>query len=275
MNGLIALDIDGTLTGDLKPPPQPVIDYLHRLEEEGWAIAFITGRTFHFGFDALRGFNFPFTYAFQNGAVIMQMPEQRVIRKKYLTKPLLESLPDNKLIVYGGYEHQDKCFYVEQNFDPELLDYFSRRTKVFHETWIPISSFEDLELSSFPVIKYFGDEISAQIIADALVRDQQMDATIIRDPFDHSMFLLQATAAGINKGHTLEELREHLGITGVTIAAGDDLNDASMFDTADICIAMANAPESMKIKADVVAPLASQMGIIQGLRTAIQLAGEL
>jgi hydroxymethylpyrimidine pyrophosphatase-like HAD family hydrolase len=56
------------------------------------------------------------------------------------------------------------------------------------------------------------------------------------------------------------------------IAAGDDNNDVSMFLAADICIAMASAPEHLRNAADIIAPKASEMGIIQGLQQAINIS---
>ncbi len=64
MKGLIALDIDGTLTDNLKPTPAEVAAYLRFLSAEGWEMAFITGRTFHWGYTALKQLNFPYHFAF-------------------------------------------------------------------------------------------------------------------------------------------------------------------------------------------------------------------
>jgi hydroxymethylpyrimidine pyrophosphatase-like HAD family hydrolase len=49
------------------------------------------------------------------------------------------------------------------------------------------------------------------------------------------------------------------------ITAGDDENDMSLFQVADIKIAMSHAPERLKEKADLIAPPTQDCGIIHAL----------
>lgn len=279
MNGIIFLDIDGTITVDLKPTPQPVIQYLHELVDQGWTLVFITGRTFHMGFEALRAFNFPYYYAFQNGAAILHMPEKRLIQKKYLPRDLLPKLEAicegvrGDCIIYSGYESQDRCYYIPKHFDESLLTHLLQRSDVFKEEWQPIDSFASIPLSAFPVIKYFGDEASAITVCDRIKEQFGLDTSVIRDPYDPNFFLMQATASGINKGQALREIKQLTGIKGPSIAVGDDRNDYPMFEAADICVAMEDAPEILKQKAHIIAPEASKMGVITGLQLAIESIG--
>ena len=60
---------------------------------------------------------------------------------------------------------------------------------------------------------------------------------------------------------------------GKVIAAGDDYNDEPMLEAADIKVVMATAPADLLSKADIIAPAASEDGIICGLEAAIAHAG--
>ena len=279
MKGMIALDIDGTITSDLQPTPQPVVDYLHALVNEGWTLVFITGRTFHMGYEALKPFTFPYYYAFQNGAAILQMPERNLISRNYLSKELLGELDTlNKglhggFIIYSGYECNDRCLYVEKAFEKDFLNHLLKRSLVFKEEWVAAASFKDIQIEAFPVIKYFGDEESAKLAAKRIEDHFGLETSVIRDPFDPRYSLMQATAAGINKGQALQEIQRLAGVKGKTIAAGDDRNDWTMFDAADICVAMEDAPDVLKQSAHILAPPANQMGIIDGLKLAIKSIG--
>lgn len=279
MNGMIFLDIDGTITVDLKPTPQPVVDYLHELVEQGWTLVFITGRTFHMGYEALSSFNFPYYYAFQNGAAILHMPERDPVQKKYLPGELLsqlEGICDNvpgDLIIYSGYESQDRCYFIQDRFEEKLLKHLIKRSGVFKEEWSSLESFHTVPLTSFPVLKYFGDENSAKIVCERIKERFNLDASVIRDPYNPNFFLMQATSQGINKGQALKEINRLVGNKGPTIAVGDDRNDLPMFEAADISVAMEDAPEILKHHAHIIAPSANKMGIITGLKLAIESIG--
>jgi hydroxymethylpyrimidine pyrophosphatase-like HAD family hydrolase len=95
------------------------------------------------------------------------------------------------------------------------------------------------------------------------------NATLIRDPFRESDYLLLVTDKKASKGKALELLfKDHPKGAGL-ICAGDDENDLSMFSIADIAIAMEGAPESVKQQADLIAPPVEQMGIITALKIAV------
>lgn len=277
MKGLIALDIDGTLTHDMQPTPQEVVDYLHALVDEGWALCFITGRTFHWGYEAIKELQFPYYYAVQNGAAILHMPEKELIQKTYIDRevlPQLASLVDDLMggfVIYSGYEQNDRCFYAPDQFTDELLTYLKERCVVFREEWVPVPSLEDISLDSFPVVKYFGDEPSAHKVATRIEEKLGLEAPVIRDPFNERYALMQSTSPGINKGRAVNELMHTAEVDGPVIGAGDDNNDYQLLLAADIKVAMANAPDRLKEMADIIAPLASEKGIITGLQKAIAL----
>ena len=61
---------------------------------------------------------------------------------------------------------------------------------------------------------------------------------VIKDPFSNEFYVVQATHPDVSKGKALFDLVMRLGAQGTIIAAGDDLNDISMFEAANIRIAM-------------------------------------
>jgi hydroxymethylpyrimidine pyrophosphatase-like HAD family hydrolase len=83
---------------------------------------------------------------------------------------------------------------------------------------------------------------------------------------------LQATHAGASKGEALKRYVRFKSHRGVVIAAGDDENDKSMLEVADIKVVMGTAPQDMKEKADVIAPPASVGGLVEGLQKAIEMS---
>ena len=126
-----------------------------------------------------------------------------------------------------------------------------------------------MSFKGFPAVKFFGLIDSLKRITRRLEEELGLHVPIIRDPFGEEMYIAQATNKSGSKGGAVESLRRIFGITYPVIAAGDDNNDLSLLQAADIKIAMATAPQALKETADIIAPSAEEMGIITGLGQAI------
>lgn len=278
MNHLITLDIDGTTVETGRPIPIEVVDYLTDLVAKGWLLAFITGRSFQLAQQLLHPFKCPYFLAVQNGAILLEMPQARIINKRYLANeiiPQMEALCESEptdFVIYAGYEHQDLCYYRPHKFETGLLEYLKGRTIICNETWIPVKHFDEQIPLSFASVKCFGSEESAQVIAEKIEQQLKLHIPVIRDPFNSAYYVAQATHPTVNKGAAILDLKQYLDHKGIVIAAGDDYNDLSLFENADISIVMQTAPKEIWQYADIVAPAASENGIIEGLQRAITLS---
>lgn len=280
MKGMIALDIDGTITFDHHPLDPEVISFFNVLSKDGWIFVFITGRTFLWGHEVLRKLNFPYYVAVHNGAAIFEMPLKRLVAKKYLGVSDLgrvESIFKGRktdYIIYTETENGPRCYYRPSRMPLDLQNYLNERAKVFKEEWISLDSYEDLPIAEFPALKYFGLKQEAELMALEFER-LDMHAPSIRDPFNTDYYIIQATHSAVSKGHALRQLKSRLKVPeGKVIAAGDDNNDATMLATADIRVVMATAPEYLLKEAHVIAPPAHLKGIISGIKSAITLLKE-
>lgn len=276
-HGIICLDIDGTLTHEIHQLDPKVVDHLKRLHDDGWLFAFITGRTFAWGYRTLASLPFPYYLAVMNGAIIVELPSKKILSTNYLSQDILVAMDEicsnepTDYVIYGGMEHDDLCYYRSAHFEPDLKKYLKARSTELEETWIDVPTFEQLHIKEFPSIKCFGKWDSTSRIVEKIEHKLGLHVPLIRDPFNSEYYVAQATHPLVSKGHALSELKELLGIVGPVIAAGDDHNDRSMLRLADIKIAMANSPQELLEIADVIAPPATQQGIIKGLNEAIHL----
>ncbi|KIC76299.1 hypothetical protein DB41_GK00130 [Neochlamydia sp. TUME1] len=272
---LIALDIDGTLAVKMQNIPPTVIHYLTTLHQQGAMFVFVTGRTFEFGHQVLKELPFSYYYAAHNGAILLSMPDRRVIIKNYLDGSVLLSMEkicestSTDFVIYTGLEGNNLCYYRPSHFSPNLRYYLEKRRQSFNEEWIAVKNFKEIPFKEFPSIKCFGEEETAQYVAERMEKNLELHAPVIKDPFGEGNYVVQATHSQANKGYALRQLIDQLGYEGVVIAAGDDLNDLSMFEQAHIKVAMADAPLQLKAKADIIAPPASSLGIIKGLEEAL------
>ena len=274
--GIIALDIDGTVTVQPNPLAPCVIDALNRYVEKGWKIIFITGRSFQWGEATLRVLPFRYSLAIQNGAALVEMPEKTILKRKYLNQNILSKMDaiskqfQTGYAIYSGMENEDVCYYLPTSFPPALLSYGLRRATHLGEKWLPIETFDDLSISHFTSVKFFTNEKFPFKLSQAISEQTKLHAPLNRDPFHPDYFVIQATHPEATKGNILKDFIQINAISGPIIAAGDDYNDWSMLQEADIKIIMSTAPQDLLAIADVISPPADEYGIVQGLENAMQ-----
>ena len=277
--GWIALDIDGTITDDLYSIPEEVISYFRVLQKEGWHFIFITGRMLTLAEQALRSLDFPFLLAIQNGADILQMPDRKLLFRSYLPHavvPLLEEIysrSSEDFIIYAGYEKQDFCYYRPHRFSSLLIPQVEKIRSLSPEPWKAVHSFDFSEEETFPLIKCLGSEDSMSGVNASLKSMEGICATFIRDPLSPGFFFNLVTHEEASKGRALQRVFPLFKDKGLVIAAGDDRNDVSMLEVADIAIVMGSAPIDMHSHADILAKPASENGIIEALKKAVSHAG--
>lgn len=261
MQGLIALDIDGTITHQLHSISEEIVHYLHHLYQKGWVIFFVTGRPYQFSEKIILNFPFPFYLAVQNGAIVLEMPSKKIIGKKYISNkifPKMEKICFERrtdFVIYGGVELEDHCLYRPQNFQTPLLDYLRRRCEALGEVWEAVAAFDHLPMDSFPSLKCFGNHQEMINLSSIVEEKLHLHVPVIKDPFGKGhVYVAQATHAEVDKGKALKELKRLLAWDGIVIAAGDDANDLPMLKEADYKIVIDTASHELQKHADEVAP---------------------
>ena len=275
MKGIIALDIDGTLTTKDHEVAPEVVEYLELLQIQEWVFIFISGRPYQWAAATLRAMTFPYFFAAYNGAYIVSMPDSRVLEQHLVNRSVLEELWQiagefsTGFVVYGALEQREPIYFTASKFDEKTLAFFDRRAQVTEEEWIPVESIHEIPHDKFTSVKFFVSEERAEALAEAIEQRARLYVPIINDPVDSSYCVLQATNPSANKGDALENFSNICGWSGVRIAAGDDLNDFPMFQKAQITVAMQDSPLLLRQLATVIAPAVEDLGLISGLKAAI------
>lgn len=272
--GIIALDIDGTLTSAKQELELSVQDYINGLIEAGWCFIFMTGRTFSFAYPLLSGLRGNYYFAPQNGAALYSMPEERCLTKRYLSTSILEGVSPffqkHKIgfLIEAGREYGDVCYYKPDDFPPKELEYLAFRSRISLGKWESLQSFDSLPISEFAVMKYFAPESQADALAHML-SNMKFNVVVIRDPFRIGYYLAFVNASNASKGQVLADFIKMHPEGLPVIAAGDDYNDVEMLKNSTVKIIMQSAPAQLHQLADVLAPPAERQGIIQGLEQGI------
>ncbi len=274
---VLASDIDKTLTDERGLIPDEVINYLGELHKSGWEIVLITGRTFSYAMMSLEKADFPFYLAVQNGAEVLEMPSKRIVFQNFLPKSVAYYLDEiyrevaEDFLIYAGLEKGDFCYYRTSRFSQSFLDYLEKLKRIASADWVKVDDLADIPQASFPLIKCLGDLQGLQKIQHKLEHIQMATSSLILDSVHPSLPLLLVTHREVNKGLIFNKIKALHGWTCPVIAAGDDRNDIPLFKTADISIAMSNAPPELKALAQIITKSSFELGIIPALEQAKQL----
>ncbi len=273
MKGIIASDIDGTLTDGSHSIPEEVALYLEKLHEEGWQICLVTGRAYAFARKALGFLDFPYSLILQNGAEMLSMPKEEILFQEFLSKEHLFAIDaiSKDFLIYSGSERGDFCYYRPLEFSPFILSYLEKMKELVAEVWQEINSLDSIPQESFPLIKYIGTKENLKKVEASLEKLGYFSLSVIRDTISSDLYILLITAKMANKGTAIRSLAQRMGWKGPLIAAGDQTNDIPLLLEADYAIAMADADEALKVHADIIAPIAKDHGIIEGLEKVFNL----
>lgn len=273
MKGIFAFDIDGTLTHQGDGIDPLVVQRLKQLVDEGWKVALLTGRIYSYAKQILDHLDFPYFLAVQNGAELLLMPEKRKIRQNFLSPLVLPQidkamvgLPED-YIIYSGMDKGDFCYYRKKRFTTETLKYLQILEEICGIPWKE-SDFTFEKGRKFPLVKCFGKKSEMALLHERLLKIQNIEVSMIRDPIGDDLYLNLITHPEANKGSVIHFLREYYN-TSFVIAAGDDNNDRKMLLAADIRIVIETAPKELLEIANVIAKPAEELGIIAGIEEAI------
>lgn len=266
--GILALDIDGTITGKDHRIPSRVVDFLGEKIKEGWALVLVTGRTLTYACCAVDALPFSYTLICQNGANAFEMPSKTLCAEQYMSKETVlgvDALAPS--LVYSGYASGDFCYYRPDRFSSDdMRPYFAKLEQLSAAPWVAITSWDEVQQERFPLIKCVGTKKHLREIEKEIHHTSEVETSIIHDPIDEAYHLILITHRDAQKGKALARIIDAKRLVGPIIAAGDDENDISLLRKADVAIAMSGAPEALQA---VAAIHADEQGIIPAITEAI------
>ncbi len=274
--GLIAIDIDGTLTAVRQHVDPNVISFLKELHADRWKILFVTGRTLEWALKLLEQMPFDFFLSSFNGAYTLTYPEKEIIKKFYLPFELVFQIvqlikdEDVGVAFYPSPDHKNRSFLYRKLTSHVLERHLMDRSKALSDSWIEIENVMDLPTDRFAAMRLFCLPHTAKKLSFLIEDKTSLNAPMMKDSYNEGFSVVQITHKNASKGYALQTCQEHLGNIPKVIACGDDHNDITMLKHADIAVVMADAPPEVLVLGDIIAPSAKNIGIIQGLKQAIE-----
>jgi Cof subfamily protein (haloacid dehalogenase superfamily) len=254
---LIAIDLDGTLLDDSKKVTDFNIEVLNKLIEKGYEVVIATGRRYFSAKLFLRGINTHLVILANNGNIVRNSEDDKVIFSKFLDKKsYLDLLKEANDLGLKGIVHVD-LFNDGIDMIMELDEKYQSHKKFIFE--------EDNRYLLLP-----KHEIEKQERVLAVVYPGNADviyklSNIINEKYPNRynshvlerIYSAEAMYEAMNPlGSKWKSLLEYANISGIKkeeiICIGDDNNDLEMLLNAGLGIAMKNANDLVKKSANLV-----------------------
>jgi len=272
---LVILDLDGTILNPYKRATvtPAVHDAILAVQAAGVPLTIGTGRTLDYLRHQFPGeLHLTYPVITTQGAVIGDPQSGHVLAE--LTIPLTDARTlvrwlDGDGVMAGLYFlDQDGATHVYRNQigrtpeEEELLHHLLGHPSTYAAQFAPLLAAPD----AHPPVKAITFEDPAKSGRDLAVTLEEIFAPGLSIMRTH-IWLVEATANGVDKGSGLRRLCAMLGVDPRRVmAVGDSENDIPMLQAAGFGVAMGNATDSLKAIADWIAPTIDEDGAAVALR---------
>lgn len=263
MYKLIALDLDGTLTNSQKEIEEETKQELIKLAKKGVKIVLASGRPTAGIMKEARALEFD-----ENGGYILSFNGARVI--DYKTYDIVYEQTISAEVAHEMYKRG-------KQFGLSPLTYTKNHiiTEDIGDHWVQLESFT----TKMPIIhtQNFVEDVTFPVNKVLITGEPSYIAEILDEfkaPYGDTMsiyrsdpYFIECMASGIAKDKSLAKLCEILGIKQEeTIAFGDGYNDLSMIEWCGMGVAMSNAVDGVKERANFITKSNNENGVAYALK---------
>lgn len=266
---LICIDLDGTLLDHKRRVNPRTIEALQKVHQQGVHIVISTGRLYSDAehFSNLIGVDSPIIAS--NGGIIRGTGERNSIYKNTFDEKLINSLFD-------------------------LTIKYNQRLSVYTTDTMYIGTFKIFKIIFFERIMNKGIKSTKlrYIISQKhfhRIINKKRDQVLKCEIFDYNLellektrealkgiegieivssadFCIEITKKGVSKGHAVKLLAEHYNIKREAIMAiGDSENDLTMIEFANMGVAMGNASNLLKERANYITDTNDELGVVKAI----------
>lgn len=265
---LVALDLDGTLFDNSSRISERNLTAIRSITDKGIHVVISTGRPFEgIPFDQIKGTGINYAIT-ANGSGIYEISTRKCLYEnamdEELVTPILNFLLTRDIHMdafIGGKGYTPvQCVETAQKLTvpSSIKNYIiTTRTRLdnilqfIHENQLKV---QKMTLNFYPAAD--GTLIDRETVRKFLVSNPSI--TTVCGGYNN----LEFTRADANKGVGLRKLAEILGVNpDATMAIGDTENDLAIIEAAGIGVAMGNATDAVKAKADYVTTSNTEDGV--------------
>jgi len=255
---LVVSDVDGTLVRQDKSLSPQVVAAVHRLRAAGVSFTLISARPVSGVMPLVAALDIDVPLAAINGGILFR-PDKSVIAEHSIERAVVEGVfalaegsAVDRWVFAGGqwFASSGEGVHVEH----ERIA--SNQAPVIR------ADFADLYDRADKVTFVSDDRALLKALADKAVSAFGDRATIGQS----QVYYLDVTDVAANKGDGVAALAQMLGVDlADTLVLGDMDNDIAMFDRAGLSVAMGQAPDAVKVRADWVSSSNEEDGVAHAI----------
>ncbi|MCP4622296.1 MAG: HAD family phosphatase [bacterium] len=251
---LFVADMDGTLLNDNKELSDKDIQTIKKLQDFGIKFAVATGRHDSMIKSYLKHLDLHVPVISCNGAIVREPFSDQIFLSQTLPKEQSLQVVDickESNVGFHIYGHES---IFGEKLNHKMLYYHNlnktlpsdERTKL-----VVVPDCKDIVINEpEPLYKFLIISEESQDLLDIIEHLSELDGLTVTQSMP---MLCDVMKTGITKAYALQRLSESLGIKREGIAAiGDQHNDIDLIEYAGLGIAVANAEDALKAKADIV-----------------------
>lgn len=255
---LYVSDMDGTLLNSQSVLSSTTINTLNRLiRNHDLLFTVATARTPATVVELMKEVDTSLPYIVMAGAALwnnrIQQYEQVQAIDNTVIAQLLNVYDHHNIhpFVYRRHGNQIYAHHIGQMTEDEKL-FINHRLSTPFKRLITEECLDSQNSDEAMLVYSMGDFSSLQAIADE-IKFIGISCSLVcyHDIYDHSQGILEIYAEGTTKAAAISQLANQLGADRIVVF-GDNLNDLPMMEIADHSVAVSNAFEEVKNKADEV-----------------------
>lgn len=248
MYKLIVIDLDNTLLNGEHKISERNKEIVKKVRSKGLEVIIATGRMYVSAKPYLKDLSLKNSAIVYNGAMVKDIETNRTLYHKPINKKhAKEIIRDIKEEGLHINLYQDDKLYVDTD-----NKYKRRYEEISGIKAKQVKDLTELDLVEPTKVLIIEDDPELHKYYINYLEQKYGDKINVTES---KQYFIEIGAQGVNKGHTLQQLVKEKDIKSKEVLAiGDSYNDIEMLSYAGTGIAMENAPEDVKKKADMVAP---------------------
>ncbi len=253
---LYVTDLDGTLLQPDVTVSDKSYAILSGLLKAGLPLTVATARTSFSVMPILRGLPFQLPLILQNGAVLHDAQKDRIVSAASIpTEAYAEICRLYERFGFNGFvfcvpEDHVQCCYTELS-TPHMQRYYQERRDYYGKPFYQVQSLPDMAAYNPVYMSLNAPKAKLDPLREALKSIAGISVAYYRDVYEPEIWYLETSSADASKYHGIQKLKAMTGAKKV-IGFGDNLNDLPLFEACDYKIAVGNAADALKARADEI-----------------------